>query len=158
MEPAINEIKSIARSFYDGLVETLFDENRSVDYLRIKIITFRDFSADTNALAESRFFELPDETGDFQAYVDGIIVIGGCDEPENGLEALAAAMNSDWTNEGTKRRHIIVFSQTQAVKSLRTAINRIHSIPCQRPRTWKSFRSCGNWAHRTGSFSREQSA
>ena len=43
---------------------------------------------------------------------DGIIqsieVKGGGDDPEDGLEALAYAIHSDWTKEGIKRRHVIV--------------------------------------------------
>ena len=33
---------------------------------------------------------------------------GGGDIPEDGLEALAYAIRSDWTREGVKKRHIIV--------------------------------------------------
>jgi hypothetical protein len=33
---------------------------------------------------------------------------GGGDEPENGLEAVALALQSNWTTGGDRRRHIIV--------------------------------------------------
>ncbi len=117
MEPIIKEVKSIASSFHEKLIEVYDSVDRPIDLLRIKVITFRDFNVDTDALAESKFFELPAETEDFQAYINGITELGGGDEPENGLEALAAAMNSDWTNEGVRRRHVIaLFTDASAIK------------------------------------------
>ena len=37
-----------------------------------------------------------------------IVADGGGDDPEDGLEALAYAMKSDWSSQATKRRHVIV--------------------------------------------------
>ena len=41
---------------------------------------------------------------------------GGGDIPENALEAIALALKSDWTTDGSKRRHVIlVFSDAPAL-------------------------------------------
>lgn len=40
--------------------------------------------------------------------MESIQAKGGGDIPEDGLEALAYAIRSDWTREGVKKRHIIV--------------------------------------------------
>ena len=37
-----------------------------------------------------------------------LVLVGGGDEPEDGLEALAFAMRSKWNTEGTRRRQVIV--------------------------------------------------
>jgi hypothetical protein len=40
--------------------------------------------------------------------VHGLRATGGGDEPENGLEGLAAAIRSPWAAEGAKQRQVIV--------------------------------------------------
>ena len=117
MAGVIEEVKRMASGFSAKVSEALEESGRSVDVLRTKVITFRDFGSDTDALVSSPFYTLPEETAEFQAFVNGISAIGGGDEPENGLEALSEAMNSEWTDDGKKRRHIIVlFTDASAVR------------------------------------------
>ena len=59
-------------------------------------------------MADTGFLNIPDEEADFKNFVSGLHPAGGGDEPENGLEALAMAIDSDWTNGGDKRRHVVV--------------------------------------------------
>lgn len=62
-------------------------------------------------MVESKFFTLSDDSSDesreFASFVSGITATGGGDAPENALEALAIAMNSDWVRTGSVRRHVI---------------------------------------------------
>ncbi|MCL1914307.1 MAG: VWA domain-containing protein [Eubacteriaceae bacterium] len=109
MEPIIDEVKSSATSFYDRITDALQEKERYVKNFRIKIIVFRDYYCDGDmAMNESKFFSLPQETEDFYDFVSEISAGGGGDEPENALEAIALAMDSDWVQEGTRRRHIIM--------------------------------------------------
>ena len=55
------------------------------------------------------FFVLPQEAGKLEISVKSLYPIGGGDVPEDGLEALAYAIRSDWNYQpGAKARHIIV--------------------------------------------------
>ena len=54
------------------------------------------------------FFSLPSESVEFKNVVNSVQPFGGGDEPEDGLEALAYALKSNWTTGGDKRRHIII--------------------------------------------------
>ena len=84
-------------------------KDKWVDTLRIKVIAFRDFEADgKNALEVLDFVDLKDKQEDFRSFVTALKPEGGGPIPENGLEALALAMQSDWNKTGEKRRHIIV--------------------------------------------------
>lgn len=56
----------------------------------------------------SDFFTLPAEEDQLSACVNQIKASGGGDPPEDGLEALAYAMRSAWTETGMKKRHVIV--------------------------------------------------
>ena len=77
--------------------------------LRVRVIAFRDYVADgDDAMLSSDFFVLPDQAQMLYDCVNGITAKGGGDIPEDGLEALAYAIRSDWTREGVKKRHIIV--------------------------------------------------
>jgi hypothetical protein len=57
---------------------------------------------------ESGFFLLPQDKEAFTSFVKTIRADGGGDEPENGLEALALAIKSDWATTGDRRRQIVV--------------------------------------------------
>jgi len=109
MGDIMDTVKANALKFYPDLKSALEAKDKHVDTLRIKVIAFRDFYADgMDAISESPFYTLPDQQTDFQSFVSGLVPRGGGDEPENGLEALALAMRSDWNKSGDKRREIIV--------------------------------------------------
>lgn len=108
MSGIINKVKANALKFYEDLLAAMQEKDKAIDQLRVKVIPFRDYYVDGDrAMDESPFFALPAEKDGFSSYVSGVTAEGGGDEPENGLEALALAFNSDWA-EGDKRRHIVV--------------------------------------------------
>ena len=118
MTKTLNMVKEYALSFHQKLVEALEDKDREVEQLRVKVIAFRDFGVDGDkAIEESEFFSLPDEQDKFSDFVKGIKPLGGGDIPENALEAIALAMKSDWTTEGSGQRHcIVVFTDAPALE------------------------------------------
>ena len=105
----INTVKKNALSFHSDLVSTLENSSKHVDHLRVRVIAFRDYVADKmDAMLVSSFFELPNQSSEFEQLVNSIEPFGGGDDDEDGLEALAYAIKSDWTTAGTKKRHIII--------------------------------------------------
>ncbi|MDO5852740.1 MAG: vWA domain-containing protein [Thermoplasmata archaeon] len=110
MSPVIEMVKKSATSFFDELRDALAEQNREIDHLRLKVISFRDLRTDPKDIAvqESRFFELPEENEEFQAFVRDIRATGGGDAPETALDIIAHAMRSDWNTEGVKKRHVIM--------------------------------------------------
>lgn len=108
MDSIIEEVKSNALSFYQQFVNEMEANLKSVQQLRIKVIAFRDFGVDSEPLVESKFFVLDEESEAFFNFVNTIEATGGGDIPENSLEALAVAMNSDWVTTGSVRRHVIM--------------------------------------------------
>lgn len=116
MSPIIEEVKANAISFYQKFVDSMEENDKGVDKLRIKVIVFRDYGCDDEPMVESQFFDLPDQTDAFKSFVNAIEAKGGGDGPENALEAIALALQSDWTIGGSKRRHaILVFSDAPAL-------------------------------------------
>src|SRR3984885_3598300 len=110
MTPTIDDVKKSALSFYDDLQKHMTAIGKNIDALRVRVIAYRDYYADPlpEVLVASDFLELPDQRADFSDFVHGLRAAGGGDEPENGLEALATAINSPWDNESAKRRQVIV--------------------------------------------------
>ena len=109
MSSIIDKVKSSALKFYEDLAAGMEKERKTIDSLRVKVISYRDYYVDGDkSMLESPFFVLPDEKEAFSKFVSGIHAEGGGDEPENGLEALALAMKSDWSKGGDKRRHVVV--------------------------------------------------
>ncbi|MDR0569053.1 MAG: VWA domain-containing protein [Spirochaetaceae bacterium] len=109
MDPVIDMVKAKALSFHDDLSAEMEKKSKTIDALRIKVIVFRDYYAgDREPMTESPFFALPAEKDTFKRFVDSIKAEGGGDEPENGLEAVALAIQSDWVKTSHKSRHIAV--------------------------------------------------
>jgi len=109
MGPIIDTVKAGALRFHHDLAGVMSEKNKVIDSLRVKVICFRDYWADgSGALVESAFFTLPDEKDRFSTFVKSVHAEGGGDEPENGLEALALAIRSDWSRAGDKRRQLVV--------------------------------------------------
>lgn len=122
MQDCIDTVKNRALHFWPDLKEALAAASKNVSDVRVKVIGFRDFEADGDgALEVSRYFSLSDQGSsdpeDYKAFVNGLVADGGGDEPENSLEALSLAIQSDWVQTGDKRRHVIVmFTDASAHK------------------------------------------
>lgn len=105
----INLVKQNALNFYTDLNKAMAAKRKSVRQLRVRIVAFRDYLADgEQAMLVTDFFMLPQQADQFEACVNSITAKGGGDAPEDGLEALAYAIKSKWTNETAKKRHVIV--------------------------------------------------
>ena len=118
MTPIMNQVKANALTLGDRICEEMKNANKPVDELRLRVIDFADFATEgEDAIRLSDFYKMPEEKAAFEKRVNDIdIDMRGGDIPENGLEALFAAINSDWVKigAGEKGRHIIVL-MTDAV-------------------------------------------
>jgi hypothetical protein len=118
MGPALTNVKHSALSFPNRLAQEMAEKGRGISSLRLKVIAFRDYGDHADdAMAESPFFRVPQDLNQFEKAVRDLHPIGGGDEPESGLEALALALNADWETGLDKRRHVIVmFTDASAHK------------------------------------------
>lgn len=121
MAPIINTVKNLTLNLYDDLIKTMADTyQRRVETLRVKVIAFRDYYCDGNkAMQESRFFKLPEDKKEFHDFVASLTAMGGGDEPESALEAMALAMKSDWVkvsdpNREKARNAVVIFTDASA--------------------------------------------
>lgn len=121
MAPIINTVKNMTLELYDDLITNMREKNnRIVKQLRVKVIAFRDYYCDgPYAMTESDFFLLPDQKNEFRDFVASLEALGGGDEPENALEAMALAMKSDWVkvkdpNTEKARNVIVIFTDASA--------------------------------------------
>lgn len=110
MDYLLDQVKSHALHFYGDLTQVMEAKHKFIDSLRIRLIAFRDYLADgANAMFDTDFFELPYDAAAFSENVNSIEAFGGGDDPEDGLEALAFAIRSPWSQTpGTKKRQVIV--------------------------------------------------
>ena len=125
----IEQVKSNALKFCEQLEAKMKEKTKKLYQLRAKVIVFRDYWADSADLAmqSSKFFNLRtqssefanfvSEISEFANFVSGITATGGGDEPKNGLEALALALQSDWEksrNFEKQRRFVVVYTDASA--------------------------------------------
>ena len=117
MDRCIMTIKENAKRLYRDFCKRLEEDTektRTIHQMRIRVITFRDFQEylrdGRSPLDETKFYNMPEEEQEFYDAISSINAEGGGDFPEDGLEALAVAIRSEWTpkSQATKRRQIIV--------------------------------------------------
>ena len=111
MKPCIETVKKAAKTLHADIINATSAGGYTVQQLRLKVIVFRDFSFDEeNAIKESKFFNLPDETDAYEQFINGIEAKEGGEIPESSLEALHLAINTNWVTpaDGVRTRHIIV--------------------------------------------------
>jgi len=119
MTPVIELVKEKVRKFPHDLRDALAAKDKMIHTLRIRVIAFRDFGNDTDAMSASEFFVVEPGTdlARYESFVNGLSASGGGDEPESALEALGVAQASAWTHEGDRQRHVIVvFTDASAHK------------------------------------------
>ena len=107
MSPIIDTVKRNALNLYRDITDSLEAKGKHVSRLRVRVIWFGDYGADSEPMILSSFLTLPDETPRFESFVKSVKANGGGDIPESGLEALAYAIRSDWCEDGWRKRHII---------------------------------------------------
>ena len=103
----VDLVKNNALTFHDQLMESMKKKQKTVEQLRVRIISFKDYLADENPMMVTEFYNLPEETERMREVMETIVADGGGDEPEDGLEALAYAIRSKWNTGCMKSRHII---------------------------------------------------
>ena len=129
MGPVIDLVKEKVRKFPIDLKDALATKEKQVHELRIRVVAFRDLESDSDALEVSEFFmvEPSTDSANFESFVSRLGACGGGDEPESGLEALAIAMGSDWTDKGDRQRHLIVMFTDASAHKLESRIGEIPS-------------------------------
>jgi hypothetical protein len=127
MHDILELVKKNALRFYPDLQNALDLKDKNVEALRIKVIAFRDFYVDGDgALETTDFIDLKNNPETFNSFVHSLRPDGGGDEPENGLEALALAMKSEWAKDGDRQRHIIVVYSDASTHPLETGSSGTH--------------------------------
>ena len=128
MDNILNIVKERALSFYEDVQATMHDKGKEIDRLRVRLVAFRDYKAFSEEkkkkahrnepMLVSNFFVLPEDARKLEVSVKSLHPVGGGDDAEDGLEALAYAIRSDWITTGTKDRHIIVLWTDQRPHNL----------------------------------------
>jgi len=135
MDNILNIVKKRATDFYHDVQNGMEEKGKAIDQLRVKVIAFRDYLAfekekEKNTFLNqpmliSDFFVLPKEDRKFDISVRSLKPSGGGDDPEDGLEALAYAIRSDWNTSGSKDRHVIVLWTDQPPHNIGFAKNTV---------------------------------
>ena len=119
MDNILNIIKRRAMSFHGDLMNKMMEKDKVINSLRVRVVAFRDYRAfaeeckkglrGNEPMLVSDFFQLPMEADKLSVAVRSIQPVGGGDAPEDGLEALAYAIRSDWDrSKDAKHRQVIV--------------------------------------------------
>ncbi len=112
MEPLMEDVRARAKMLGDEIVEAMEAAGKHVSQIRARVVDFADYAAEgEDAIHQTPFFDLMTQKAEFEQAINAIDIENrGGDIPENGLEALFIAMNSDWfqIKSDDKGRHIIV--------------------------------------------------
>jgi hypothetical protein len=125
MMPVIEDVKARALRLPDDLLNAMAAKGKHVDRLRLKVVVYRDIFVDAEAFKVLDFINLPEERSTFDSFMSGVVASGGGDEPESGLEALGIALNSDWSNDFTKQRHLVVIWTDASTHPIENGVGKV---------------------------------
>ena len=115
MHTMIDGIKEKAMAFADSFRSKMEREGVELGDIRAKVIVFRDYKYDPFPMDCSDWYDLPIDDDLFGDRLKGIIPKGGGDKPENGLEALWQAFNTDYSGSSNDFRLIFFISDADAL-------------------------------------------
>ncbi len=119
MYPFLGVVKENALHFYQDFMRVMEQKKKKVEKLRVRVVAFRDYLADgREAMLVTNFFDLPAQSKELEMCIRSIEAKGGGDDPEDGLEALAYAIKSDWNNSPGRKRHVIALWSDDATHDL----------------------------------------
>ena len=126
MSPVIDLVKEKVRKFPHNIKDSLVKNGKVVE-LRVRVIAFRDFATDADAMQASEFFTVEPSTdlAKHESFVNGLSASGGGYEPDSALEALSIALMSNWTHEGDKQQHIIVMFTDASAHKLESRVGEV---------------------------------
>lgn len=126
MQEEIDSVTRTARSLEAEINEHLKQKDKlPFDLMRVRVIFYRDFAADRggydreaprydestydegaipamNRSNNSRFWTLPDDSGNLEGFLGAEHANGGGDEPEAGFVCLNEALESDWAKSDSE--------------------------------------------------------
>lgn len=112
MSACIEKLKSQASKIGYTIVKMFESAGKPVKSLRMRVVEFSDYATKgDDAIVHADFFDMPEEQLKLEQTLGEIeCVRRSAEMAGNGLEALYAAMLSDWTplENGQKGRHIII--------------------------------------------------
>lgn len=104
MSRHIDRIKKDIRKWCEKIIHELEQKYQEIGELRTKLITFRNYDQnDREAVLLTDFFVLPKGYDEFESCVNSFALREKDDKTVDGLEALAYAIRSKWSNEWMKK-------------------------------------------------------
>jgi hypothetical protein len=107
MESGFQIAKKLMLLFPMQFRQEMEERQKNILQIRIRIIAFGKLDHEQKSWYESEFFELPEQQDAFNNAMNDIL-ISEVDGPVNGLEAIQLAIQSDWSQIGSRKRHVIV--------------------------------------------------
>ncbi len=139
MTGLLSMVKNNALNFCDDLTEYCTNHHRVVKSMRVKVISFGDF--EEKPLMISEMFKFPEEKDQFREFVNAITVEGGGDTPENSLEAIASALQTDWVKTDNRLRHVVVLYTDAPACELDDSKKHTEHYPADMPKNFKELTS-----------------
>lgn len=109
MRGTLQAVKDAALDFQSMFQTRMREKGKIITGMRVRVVAFRDIFADDPAFEVSDFFNLEFESEQFKDFLGGLKAKGGGgDGPESALEAVSIALNSDWSTNADRLRHLVV--------------------------------------------------
>lgn len=109
MKKLIDRSSKLIPEFCRDMARYMEGTGRPLSQMRARLIAFRNYLTDgEKAVMVTDFFDLPLEQDHFQAALRSLKAADGGDRPNDGMEALAYAIRSDWSRDTDRFRHVIV--------------------------------------------------
>lgn len=109
MRGTLQSVKDAALEFHQLFTSRMEEKGKIITGMRVRVVAFRDIFADDPAFEVSEFIDVQRDAESFKTFLSGLKAKGGGgDGPESALEALSISLNSNWSSEADRLRHVVV--------------------------------------------------
>jgi len=117
---SLDWVRTRVLSFGPDLIERMAHQGRVASHIRGRIVIFDSCGTDASSVRETPFYTLlpAEQTGEFTDSVSKFVARNSGEADSSvGLQALSAAIDSDWVGDGDIRRHIILMFANNSIHS-----------------------------------------
>lgn len=108
MSPCIEAVKSNIEEVLTGVLQEQATANNAEFSVRLRLIVFRDVLVDGDRAIEA--YEFDQDVSSFVDKLRNVEAMGGGDEAESALDALAYGLTSDWTDPSRVRAALVLLT------------------------------------------------
>lgn len=117
MKPIAEKAKELVRDFISNAAQYYVNIGSTIEMIRARLVFFKNDENGAPTVKETNFLEFPEYSDLFFSILEERYVPSGISGlPQNGLDALECAFNSDWVQGRHDKQHVVLITLSDMIE------------------------------------------